>query len=239
MLEKQEMTDSSADRHDLNAGEQQPPRLDGPDRQALLTMLTTEHFTLQGARANTVTESTARAALYVGSLSASLVALGLLGEGGQRSHSFGIFVLIVLPTLYVLGTFTFVRVAQCSIEDLVYGRAINRIRNYYRETAGNQSRYFALGAHDDVGGVAANMGITRPSRLQLYLTLAGMVEVLNGVVGGSAVAFGVDALGLPTAAAAAVGGVVGIASIVVSQHWQRRLHDRAMDQSEVLFPSKR
>jgi hypothetical protein len=72
MLEKQEMTDSSADRHDLNAGEQQPPRLDGPDRQALLTMLTTEHFTLQGARANTVSESTARAALYVGSPSAFL-----------------------------------------------------------------------------------------------------------------------------------------------------------------------
>ncbi len=232
------MTDFSPDRHDLDAEEQHPSRFDGPERPVLLTMLTTEHFTLQGARANTVSESTARAALYVRSLSASLVALGLLGQGEQRSHSFGVFVLIVLPTLYVLGTFTFVRVAQCSVEDIVYGRAINRIRNYYRETAGNQSRYFALGAHDDVGGVAANMGITRPSRLQLYLILAGMVEVLNGVVGGSAVAFGVDALGLPTAAAALVGVVMGIASVALSQHWQHRLHDRAMDQSEVLFPSE-
>jgi len=238
VAENRETPDSSADHDFRDAGEQQPPRRDGPDRQALLTMLTTEHFTLQGARGNTVSESTSRAALYVGSLSASLVALGLLGQGGQRGHSFGIFVLIVLPTLYVLGTFTFVRVAQCSVEDIVYGRAINRIRNYYRETAGDRSRYFALGAHDDVAGVAANMGITRPRRLQLYLTLAGMVEVLNGVVGGGVVAFGVDALGLPTAAAAAVGGLLGIASIVVSQQWQRRLHDRAIDQSEVLFPSK-
>jgi hypothetical protein len=76
------MTDSPADRHDLETEEQLLPPVDGPERQALLTMLTTEHFTLQGARANTVSESTARAALYVGSLSASLVALGLLGQGG-------------------------------------------------------------------------------------------------------------------------------------------------------------
>lgn len=232
------MSDSSSDDHDLNAEARLGPPLDGPDRQALLTMLTTEHFTLQGARGNTVSESTARAALYVGSLSASLVALGLLAESTQRGHSFGIFVLVVLPTLYVVGTFTFVRVVQSSIEDLFYGRAINRIRGYYREVAGDYSHYFALGAHDDVAGVAANMGIARPSSLQLYFTLGGMVEVLNAVVGGSAVAFGVDALGLSTTPAVVIGGAVGVTSVIVSQHWQRRLHDRAKDQSDVLFPSK-
>ena len=42
-------------------------------------MLTTGHFTLQGARANTASESTARAALYGGALPASL-AFGFLWE---------------------------------------------------------------------------------------------------------------------------------------------------------------
>ena len=38
------------------------------DRQALLTTLTTEHFTLAGARGATISESSSRAALYMLSL---------------------------------------------------------------------------------------------------------------------------------------------------------------------------
>jgi len=232
------MTLSAVDQHHIKEKSSLDQPDEGADSQAVLTMLTTEHFTLQGARANTVSESTARATLYVGSLSASLVALGLLGQGAQRGHIFGLFVLLVVPTLYALGTFTFVRVAQCSIEDLAYGRAINRIRSYYRERAGTQARYFVMAGHDDVVGVAANMGIRRPSRLQLYFTLAGMVEVLNGIVGASAVAISADALGIPMVAAVSVGGLSGIASILVSQRWQHHLHDRAARDSEVLFPSE-
>lgn len=216
---------------------QHPPHASGPDPQALLTMLTTEHFTLQGARASTVSESTARAALYVGALSASLVALGLLAQATRLSAAFAIFTLIVLPALYAVGTFTFVRLAESSIEDIGYGRAINRIRGYYRELAGQDARYFALGGHDDVAGVLANMGITRPSRWQLYFTLAAMVAVLNGVAGGSAAAFAADLAGLPLAGAAGIGAAAGIASVAVSHRWQHRLHDQARQQAEVLFPS--
>jgi hypothetical protein len=216
---------------------QQPRRAAGPDPQALLTMLTTEHFTLQGARAGTISEATARAALYVGALSASLVALGFLAQASRLGAAFRIVTLVVLPTLYTVGTFTFARLAESSIEDLGYGRAINRIRGYYRELAGPDARYFALGGHDDVAGVLANMGITRPSRWQLYFTLATMVAVLNGVAGGSAAAFGADLAGLPLAGAAGIGAAAGIASVAVSHRWQRRLHDRARQQAEVLFPS--
>jgi hypothetical protein len=38
--------------------------------------VTTEHFTLQGARAATIAESTGRAAMFVGAMSAGLVASG-------------------------------------------------------------------------------------------------------------------------------------------------------------------
>ena len=51
-----------------------------PDPQQLLTALTTEHFTLQGARSQTVSESASRASLYLFSVSSTLVALGF----GQR-----------------------------------------------------------------------------------------------------------------------------------------------------------
>ncbi len=208
-----------------------------PDPQALLTMLTTEHFTLQGARANTISESAARAALYVGALSASLVALGLLGQASHVGSAFRVFVLVVLPTLYAVGTFTFVRLVESSVEDIYYGRAINRIRGYYRELAGEKARYFALGGHDDVPGVLANMGMIGTSRWQLYFTLATMIAVVNSVVGGSAVAFAADVLGLPLGTACAVGAVAGVATLAASHRWQRRFHDRAHEQSDVLFPS--
>lgn len=210
---------------------------DEADRQALLTILTTEHFTLQGARSNTVGESTARATLFVGAASASLVALSLLAQATQMGNGLAIFVLVVLPTLYALGTFTFARLVACSIEDLTYGRAINRIRAYYRQVAGEQARYLALTGHDDVTGVLANMGITRTSRWQLYFTLAAMIAVLNGIIGASAVAFAVSQFGVPVGVAAAVGAMAGTASVTLNLRWQGRAHRRAAMEAVVLFPS--
>jgi hypothetical protein len=52
---------------------------DGADpRPAAVTFVTTEHFTLQGARAATIAESTGRATMFLGSVSAGLVALALI-----------------------------------------------------------------------------------------------------------------------------------------------------------------
>src|SRR5690349_12066927 len=107
---------------------------DGTD-QSLLTTLTTEHFTLQGARSQTVSESTGRSALYLGALSGALISLGFVAQASRNNTFFHVFTLVVLPTLYALGLFTFVRLVELSIEDIYYGRAINRIRHYYLEQA--------------------------------------------------------------------------------------------------------
>ncbi len=74
--------------------------------------------------------------------------------------------LVALPTLCLRGTFTVVRLVTSSIEDIGYGRAINRIRDYYLELAGDRAHYFMLDGHDGTKGVLANMGIARPSRWQ-------------------------------------------------------------------------
>jgi hypothetical protein len=54
------------------------------DQQAVLTALTTEHFTLQGARSQTVGESAARSSMYMFSVSSTLVALGFVEPGVRR-----------------------------------------------------------------------------------------------------------------------------------------------------------
>jgi hypothetical protein len=81
-------------------------------RQALLTALTTEHFTLQGARSQTVGESAARAGLYISPVSSTLVALGFIGNLSDIGDTFNVFALVALPTLYMLGLFTFVRLVE-------------------------------------------------------------------------------------------------------------------------------
>jgi hypothetical protein len=208
-----------------------------PDRQALLTMLTTEHFTLQGSRATTVSESSSRAALYMGSVSSTLIALGFLAQVSRLGDAFDVFALVVLPTLFALGVFTFVRTVESSVEDVLYGRAINRIRAYYLEMAGPEARWFVMQGHDDALGVLANMGL-RPSRWQLYFTVSTMVATVNSVIGGSAVAIFVGRVVDSSLGVAVVAGVVAAAvSFAAFRRWDRILHQRSGGYDEVLFPS--
>jgi hypothetical protein len=208
------------------------------DRQAVLTTLTTEHFTLQGARSQTISESASRASLYLFSVSSTLIALGFVTQVSEAGEVFQLFALTVLPTLFFLGLSTFVRLVQSSVEDVVYGRAINRIRHYYLEQTGPESRYFMLGGHDDAIGVIRNMGLSGGSRWQLYFTAASTVSIINGVVGAGAVAIllGVT-LGLPLAAAVPAGAAFLIASVALSMRYDRRCHEGLGGFHESLFPS--
>jgi hypothetical protein len=211
---------------------------DEVDRQALLTTLTTEHFTLQGARASTISESSARSALYLGSLSASLVALGFVAQLSAAGDTFKVFALIVLPTLFALGIFTFVRLVENMVEDLFYGRAINRIRSYYVERAGPYARYFMLSAHDDAIGVLANMGL-RPSKWQIYFTAASAIAVVNSVVGGAALGLAWwVAFDARLAVCTIAGALFVVASVLLHRRWLRRRGQRGVP-TDVLSPSPR
>jgi hypothetical protein len=91
--------------------------MDEPARQqAFVTALVTEHFVQASARAATITESNGRAAIYLSAVSSGLVAFGFLAQGPGRLDP---FVAAVLPALFILGVFTFVRLVQTSIEAAV------------------------------------------------------------------------------------------------------------------------
>jgi hypothetical protein len=209
---------------------------DEVDRQVLLTTLTTEHFGLQGARGSTIAESSARAAMYLGSLSASLVSLGFVAQISATGDTFRVFALVVLPTIFALGIFTFVRLVESAVEDIYYGRAINRIRSYYIEQAGPEARWFMLAGHDDAAGVLQNMGLKATGR-QLYFTASSAIAVVNSVVGGAALGIALwVALDASLAAAAIAGAVVLAASVPAHLHWARRRLEAGVP-ADVLFPS--
>jgi hypothetical protein len=210
---------------------------EGPDRQQLLTALTTEHFGLAGARAQATGESSARAALYISAVSSTLVALGFIGQISEVGDSFKVFALTALPTLYILGIFTFIRTVENGVEDLMMGRAINRIRNYYLEIAGENARYFMLSGHDDAMGVMQNMGVSLERRQQ-YFTTGTMIAVINGVVGGAAVAIAVGTFtGAPLGICTGVGGVAAIISLLRMMRIENRMYHEMGGFTDVLFPS--
>ena len=117
-----------------------PPPMEEQDRRSeLMSALSTEHFVLQTATSTSVSESASRASLYVMSLSSVLVATGFVA---QTSEAFGPFVATVLPGVFVLGVFTFLRLVDNATENLQFLVGIARIRGYYRSLSPEAATYF-------------------------------------------------------------------------------------------------
>src|SRR6186997_1785898 len=68
-----------------------PDQADGDPRPAAVTFVTTEHFTLQGARSSTISESTGRASVFLGAVSGGLIALGLVATATKTGVAFYAF----------------------------------------------------------------------------------------------------------------------------------------------------
>jgi hypothetical protein len=204
----------------------------------LLTALTTEHFTLQGARAQTMSESSARASLYIVAVSSTLVALGFVTQLAEIGDVFNVFALTVLPTLYALGAVTFVRMVECSAEDFRYGMAINRIRAHYKEIAGDRADLFLLSAHDDPQGVLASTALPTGGRLPIF-AFSSAVAVINSVVGGAAIAVALGAMTDASLGVAVAGGaIVATVSVVAWVRWADRTFDARAREIEPMFPSQ-
>jgi hypothetical protein len=208
-----------------------------PDEGQVLTALTTEHFGLAGARSQAASESASRSALYLGSASSTLIGLGLTAQVSKGGEVFNVFALVALPTLFVLGMFTFVRLVELGIEDFLLGRAINRIRHYYLERADESTRYFMLSGNDDAAGVMANMGLEQ-SPWQLYFTTAMAIAVVNAVVGGAAVALAVGlAFGTSLGVAVAAGAVAALVALALALRYQGGQRGKGTRHPS-LFPSE-
>ena len=121
-------------------------------REQILQFMTTEHFTLQTARAATVAESNGRSSLFTGAVSSAVVAMAFIGQVSGMNDAFFVFGLVLFPSLIFLGFVTFDRVLQTALEDWIYASEINRIRHYYAEIAPEMKRYFIQSTHDDAPG---------------------------------------------------------------------------------------
>jgi hypothetical protein len=155
---------------------------EGEPRPAAVTFVTTEHFTLQGARSSTIAEATGRATMFLGAVSGGLVALGLIATAAGVRTAFYAFALILLPTLVFVGLATFNRVLQSGIEDLGYASRIARLRGYYFQYAPELAGYLLSVPPAERLHLQAIGG----GRSQKFLTAAAMVGLVTAVLAGSA-----------------------------------------------------
>jgi len=140
---------------------------------------------LQGARSATIAVASARAATFLGAVSGGLVALGLIAAATGVGVVFLAFGLVLLPTLAFLGLVTFDRTMQTGIEDHYYARRIAHLRGYYFRQAPGLAGYLQSVPPEQRLKI---QGLPGARRWQGFLTVAGMVAVITGVLAGAAVA---------------------------------------------------
>lgn len=202
-------------------------------------MLTTEHYNLQTARMGTISESSGRNSAYLSALSGALVALALVAQVSQFGTAFRIAALIVLPTVLFIGIATFVRQVQLSMADIFYEAATNRIRHFYVEIAPQAAPYFTLSTHDDLFGVLDSMGghDPKPNPFQLFVTAAGMIAVVNGILAGVVAALAFIEFVSEMGPALAVGALVGLATLAAQVAFQGRNWTKVQRRNPAHFPS--
>ena len=180
-------------------------------RQDLLTIMSTEHFTLQGARSAAISDANGRTSFFLSTLSAGVVALAFVAQVAQTGPAFIVLALILLPTLLVVGLASFERLLQLGIENIRTVVAINRIRRYYLEVAPELRPHFTLSDADDPQGVLTSLGSIRGGirPWDLFVTNAGLVGVIDAIVAGVLMTLVALTIGLDPAVSALAGIVVG------------------------------
>jgi hypothetical protein len=196
-------------------------------RQLALSALTTEHFNLQTARMGTIAEANGRSTLYLGTLSSAAIAIAFVGQANQLGDAFYLFALTLLPPVFLLGVFTYLRLVQTSIEDMVYTVASFRIRQYFVGLDPAVAPFFPP---TDPQGITKleRIGVVPTGPLQMLLTAASMVACINAIVGGVAVALALRSLlEAPVPVAAVIGAVVALMFATLFVGYQVRRFQRA------------
>jgi hypothetical protein len=151
--------------------------------------------------------------------------------------AFSLFSLVLLPALVLMGLFTFERVLQSGIEDLIYARGLTLIRHLYLEQAPQLQPYFILAAQDARGKPLLNVG-TSPSWWQVFLTTAGMIAFITSMLAGVFVGLLLALLLFPALVCMSAGIGLFLVSLGILQRYQWGQWKLLEQKLTLLFPRK-
>lgn len=189
-----------------------------------MSALVTEHFVLQSARSTTVSEAVGRMAVYLTCVSSSLVAFGFFAAA---THRLVPLVATVLPALIILGIFTFVRLVETAVENVVFLMRIEAIRVYYATLDPAAAAFFAPA---DSAGAAAALASTgmRSGVSEMFFTGASMIAAVTSILAGAGAALLLDVAGAPLPAAVIAGVAAALLAYGLHMTWMYRRGQRLM-----------
>jgi len=155
--------------------------------QLRLQILSTEHWSLLASRSLAWNEVFSRAGTYLSTLSASIVALGLIGGIDGFGDAFFAFAFVILPVVLFIGIGAWLRMAASNYHDAWTIIGMNRIRAAYLQIAPELAPFFVMGTHDDPKGVSITMAVPpgTPQVVHLMASTPFLIVTLNSVVAGA------------------------------------------------------
>jgi hypothetical protein len=213
-----------------------PPTGTGLDDPRALQILSTEHWSLLATRGLIWNESFARAGLFLSLLSASVVALSLIGT---QSPDFLNFALILLPVTLFIGVATFFRLDDANREEALWMAAMNRIRHAYVSIVPAVADRLVTGYTDDPMGVGRSYGLVGDVRytiLHFFVTMPGMIAVVDAVIAAVIAGAGLSRLGYTGMGVGAAAVVVGVITAVILGVRSQRAFYRYISRYEPRYP---
>jgi hypothetical protein len=183
----------------------------GPDAVAILA---TEHWSLIGARSLLWNEAYSRTTIFLGALSAAIVALALVANTTGFGPRAVTLALVLLPLVLFLGIATHIRVVEINQVEIELMLAMNRLRSAYLRIAPALEPYFSTSPHDDERGLTASYLLTGRGLRPWARFLVNTPTVIATVDAALAAAIAVLAMrkaAATTTLAAAVGAVAFLA----------------------------
>ena len=192
--------------------------------QAFMSALVTEHFVLQSARSTTVSEAVGRSAIYLTCVSSAVVAFGFFAAA---THRLAPVVATVLPALIILGIFTFVRLVETSVENVVFLRRIEAIRRYYAALDPAAAAFFASPDSNAATAALASTGM-HAGMAEMLFTGASMIAAVTSILAGVGATLLLDTASVPLPAAVIIGVAVTIVTFSLHMLWMYRRGQPAM-----------
>jgi len=198
------------------------------ERQGVKELLAAEYLLLATLLSTTWAATLTRTSIFLFTLSAAGVTLGLAAQGGVERGPFRGLALVVLPMLLFLGITTFVRLVQLQREQYVYLVGMNRIRRFMVDNTPAARQYIVLPINDDVAAVFRGPGTgmgTRPPRFRLVNLISqtqGIVCVVSAAVAAAFAGLAAAPLGFLQLSAIVAGAFVAT-SVLLLIYWQRSL----------------
>ena len=208
----------------------------GLDDPRTLQILATEHWSLLANRSLIWTESFARAGLFLSLLSASVVALSLMGTD---SPDFLGFALILLPVTLFVGEATFFRLDDANREDALWVAGMNRIRHAYVSIVPAVAERLTTGYTDDAMGIGRSFGLTGDVRYTIahfFVTMPGMIAVVDAVIAAVITWAALSQLQFTGMGVALAAVVVGLATAILLGLRSQRAFNGTITQFRPRFP---